>query len=88
MTERFRIGDQIVSVEVADSGNGIRDEDAHKLFDPFFSTKSTGDGTGLGLSVTRSIVEMHRGLITLENRSTVLGALARLSFPIIPSNHA
>lgn len=87
MTERFRIGDRIVSVEVIDSGRGIRDEDVSKLFDPFFSTKSTGEGTGLGLSVTRSIVEMHRGLITLQNRPEGFGALARLSFPLDDNTH-
>ncbi len=87
MTERFRVGDRVVSVEVADSGHGIREEDASRLFDPFFSTRSTGEGTGLGLSVTRSIVEMHHGLITLENRRERPGALARLSLPTEPSNH-
>ncbi|MDP4609704.1 MAG: PAS domain-containing protein [Opitutales bacterium] len=81
MTELFRIGDTIVIVDILDTGTGIKKRDEAKLFDPFYSTKSTEDGTGLGLSVTRSIVDMHRGMITLENREDTQGACARLLFP-------
>ncbi len=85
MTELFRIGDRIVVIEVVDSGPGIDPKYKDKVFDPFYSTKSTGEGTGLGLSVTRSIVEMHRGLITLDNRKDKQGACARLLFPTAES---
>lgn len=81
LTERFRIGDHLAVVEILDSGHGIDEKHLGKLFDPFFSTRSTGDGTGLGLSVSRSIVEMHRGYVTLENRKQGHGACARLIFP-------
>lgn len=81
MTELFRIGDTIVIVDILDTGTGIKKRDEAKLFDPFYSTKSTEEGTGLGLSVTRSIVDMHRGMITLENRADTQGACARLLFP-------
>jgi PAS domain S-box-containing protein len=81
MTEHFRIGDTIVVVEILDSGTGIDAKNQAKVFDPFFSTKTTGEGTGLGLSVTRSIVDMHRGMITLENRNDAPGACAQLLFP-------
>ena len=81
ITEHFRVGDTMVIVEIIDSGTGIADENRTKVFDPFFSTKTTGEGTGLGLSVTRSIVEIHRGMITLENRKDRKGACARLLFP-------
>ncbi|PXA03300.1 hypothetical protein DDZ13_12820 [Coraliomargarita sinensis] len=88
MTELFKVGEHFVTIEVADTGQGITNQSADKLFDPFFSTKSTGEGTGLGLSVTRSIVEMHRGIITLDNRRDVPGACATLHFPVSPDPHA
>ena len=81
MTEHFCIGDTIVVVEIIDSGNGIEGNHQDKVFDPFFSTKTTGEGTGLGLSVTRSIVDMHRGMITLTNRKDKTGACAQILFP-------
>lgn len=86
MTECFRIGDQMVIIEVKDTGGGLPAAELEKVFDPFYSSKSTGDGTGLGLSVTRSIVDMHRGLITLENRKTTQGACARLILPTTSKN--
>lgn len=86
MTELFRIGDSIVVVEVLDTGTGLTREDEHKAFDPFYSTKATGEGTGLGLSVTRSIAEMHHGMITLKNRKDSEGASVRLLFPAANPN--
>ena len=88
MTELFQVGDRIVTVEITDTGQGIPDKALDKLFDPFYSTKVTGEGTGLGLSVTRSIVEMHRGMINLQNRKDTSGACATLHFPISPETHA
>lgn len=84
LTERFRVGDKLAVVEIEDSGHGIAETNLNKLFDPFFSTRTTGEGTGLGLSVTRSIVEMHRGYVTLQNRQKGHGACARLIFPTTP----
>lgn len=81
LTERFRIGDPLVVVEIKDTGSGLSDTDKEKAFDPFYSTKSTGNGTGLGLSVTQSIVDMHRGFITLDNRTNIPGACARIILP-------
>ena len=81
MTECFRIGDHLAVIEVKDTGGGLSPEALEKVFDPFYTSKSTGDGTGLGLSVTRSIVDMHHGLITLENRTSTQGVCARLIFP-------
>ncbi len=87
MTELFRIGDQIVVIEIMDTGTGLTKNDESKAFDPFYSTKSTGDGTGLGLSVTRSIIDMHHGMITLKNRQDSPGACVRILLPAATNQH-
>lgn len=54
-------------VSLDDNGVGISEEDQKKLFEPFFSTKAPGKGTGLGLYVTKSIVESFRGAIVVRS---------------------
>lgn len=63
----FSSGEQVVVVEVKDTGMGISKDDIKKVFDPFFTTKGPQKGTGLGLSVTRNIIDMHRGMIEIES---------------------
>jgi PAS domain S-box-containing protein len=60
--------DDRVVLEVADSGEGIPDEIAEKIWDPFFTTKPPGKGTGLGLSITRGQVEHHGGTVRAGTR--------------------
>ena len=57
-----------VVVEVEDTGSGMTPEVAEHVFDPFFTTKGVGQGTGLGLDISRRIVERHRGDITVDSR--------------------
>jgi signal transduction histidine kinase len=57
-----------VEIMIKDSGCGIPDENLPHIFDPFFSTKEVGYGTGLGLSVAHGIIEQHNGTLSVESR--------------------
>ncbi|MEK7405551.1 MAG: ATP-binding protein [Acidobacteriota bacterium] len=68
-------------IEVRDNGVGIAAEDLARVFDPFFSTKMPGRGTGLGLSVAQDIVRAHGGEILAESRPGA-GARFRIVLPM------
>ncbi|MDH5483919.1 MAG: HAMP domain-containing histidine kinase [Gammaproteobacteria bacterium] len=55
-----------VKIIVSDEGKGIPKENRDKIFDPFFSTKNVGEGSGLGLSISLGIVQFHHGELALE----------------------
>jgi signal transduction histidine kinase len=61
--------DAAVTIEVADSGPGVPRELRERVFEPFFTTKAPGSGTGLGLSVARSIVHRHHGVLEIRERA-------------------
>jgi signal transduction histidine kinase/DNA-binding response OmpR family regulator len=61
-----RVDDQILLI-FEDTGVGIASEDLPRIFDPFFTTKEVGEGTGLGLSVSFSIIKQHGGSIEVES---------------------
>ena len=57
-----------LEIKVADNGNGIPEEVKDKIFQPFFTTKPTGEGTGLGLSLSYDIIKAHGGELKVETR--------------------
>lgn len=65
--ETARDGKELAAVRVTDTGSGIAENDLQKIFDPFYTTKDIGQGTGLGLAVSRRIVEEHGGSIEAVN---------------------
>jgi PAS domain S-box-containing protein len=75
-----RADDDTVIVEVRDTGHGIKREDIRRIYDPFFTTKGIGRGTGLGLSVSYGIVQEHGGAIFVES-SPGKGTLFQVALP-------
>jgi PAS domain S-box-containing protein len=71
---------RLVRLVVSDTGGGIHQADLDHIFDPYFTTKKEGEGTGLGLATVRTIVSEHKGSITVQ--STVgQGTTFTLTFP-------
>jgi signal transduction histidine kinase len=64
----LRQQDGIVSVSVADDGPGVPPDVAHRIFDPFFTTRAEGEGTGLGLHLSRRIARECGGELRYEPR--------------------
>jgi len=64
----FRSSSPKLCIEVADNGPGIPAQDTGKIFELFYTTKAIGEGSGLGLSVTRNIIKLHHGIISINNR--------------------
>ena len=60
-------GDYLI-LEVSDTGKGIPPDIIDSIFEPYFTTKSLGDGTGMGLSLVHGIVESHGGKVTVKSR--------------------
>lgn len=81
ITLATRNGDEeSLTVEVADNGVGIAPDDVAKIYDPFFTTKGVGRGTGLGLAVTYGIVQEHSGHISVSS-TPGLGTTFRITLP-------
>ncbi|MGJ8640134.1 MAG: two-component system sensor histidine kinase NtrB [Opitutaceae bacterium] len=76
----FHGAKEIVCLDIQDSGDGISDEVKSRIFDAFFTTKDTGSTQGLGLGLTscRAILELHGGLLEVNNRKDASGVIATI----------
>jgi two-component system NtrC family sensor kinase len=72
--------DHSLMIEVSDSGTGIAPENVAKIYDPFYTTKGVGRGTGLGLAVSYGIVQEHSGHISVES-TPGQGTIFRITLP-------
>jgi hemerythrin-like metal-binding protein/PAS domain S-box-containing protein len=81
ITIRTGTENEQVWVEITDTGKGIAPEHLNKIFDPFFTTKPVGSGTGLGLSVSYTIIKKHQGNIKLTSQLGQ-GTTFRIILPI------
>jgi signal transduction histidine kinase len=72
---------RVAQIEFTDNGYGIDQENLRKIFEPFYTTKKPGEGTGLGLSVSYGIIRDHNGEILVESE-TGKGTTFRVVIPV------
>lgn len=77
-----KVGDENIEIRFSDTGHGIAPEYRNKIFDPLFTTKKVGEGTGLGLSVCYGIITQHGGKITFETKTKEESATPGTTFII------
>lgn len=76
------VKDDMVVIEVSDTGSGISEDIIDRIFDPFFTTKEVGEGTGLGLSIAYGIITKHHGRMTVRSKVGE-GAVFTVKIPAI-----
>jgi CheY-like chemotaxis protein len=79
---RSRAKDGVIQLTFEDDGPGIDPETLRRIFDPFFTTKDTGEGTGLGLTISYGIMDEHGGRIWAESR-TGRGTTFHIELPVV-----
>ena len=67
LTVRSQQKDQSIEIQIEDNGTGIERDEIEKIFQPFFTTKPTDEGTGLGLALAADIVRAHGGLVAVDS---------------------
>jgi signal transduction histidine kinase/PAS domain-containing protein len=73
---------KIAEIEIADTGPGVPPQILSRIFEPFFTTKEAGQGTGLGLSMSRMVIENFGGVIEVQNRTEGQGAVFTVRLPL------
>jgi len=68
LTLQTQFRENAILIEIIDTGIGIAPENIAKIYDPFFTTKGVGQGTGLGLAVSYGIIQEHKGRIFVESK--------------------
>lgn len=63
----FSVQDKEIKVSIKDNGKGIPEDEKQKIFDPFYTTKVSGEGSGLGLDIVKRIIEHHEGRVELHS---------------------
>jgi signal transduction histidine kinase len=82
---RTQLGNDSITISIQDNGGGISDTIKEKIFQPFFTTKPTGQGTGLGLSMAYDIVQAHGGKLNMESKINQ-GTTFYISLPLSHSD--
>jgi two-component system cell cycle sensor histidine kinase/response regulator CckA len=80
----FKEGNYI-KITISDTGSGIATENINQIFDPYFTTKEVGKGSGMGLAVVHGIVKNHNGSIKVDSKPGN-GAVFTILFPVIDEN--
>ena len=75
-------GALIARIEISDNGSGLQPDEAERIFDPFYTTKAPGQGTGLGLAVSARLIDGMRGQVRAEDNPDG-GAVFSISLPAI-----
>ena len=68
LTVKSYIDNKAIKIDISDTGEGISPDIKEKIFNPFFSTKAVGEGTGLGLSVSYGIIKQYHGDIQVKSK--------------------
>ena len=76
-----RRGEYNIEVTIQDNGCGMSETTKNRLFEPFYTTKDVGEGTGLGMSISYGIIKKHQGELIVESELGV-GTLFTLSLPL------
>jgi signal transduction histidine kinase len=84
ITTRHNAAASSVELLISDTGCGIPPEEVDQIFDPFFTSKASGQGTGLGLSIAYGIITSHRGSISVASE-VGKGSTFTIRLPVSPT---